>query len=145
MFSLVRCRLALYQRPESFVLPTRAIVCPRPCTVFGVFSILGLDGWCDERHECAVTFRHGACVRKFTDMEMIEIPTASRIVLSVVTKNKEHCLPVLGPNKASHTAKRVADMISGQDTRLHQKIFKSARRVLTHIGLKQWDPLMTHH
>ena len=110
--------------------PTEAVTCPRPCTVFGVFSILGLGTWCDERHECAATYKHGNCDSKFTDLDQIEVPTASRIMLSVVTTQREYCLSATSLDKASHTAKRVAD--TGHNTHLHQKVFKSAKRVLTH-------------
>lgn len=119
---------------RSFTTPptTAAILCHQPCTVYGVFVIVGLSKWCGLEHQCTATFPHGACSRIFHDLEQLRVPTASRIILSSIKKSPDTCRSQTSTEKISQAAKRIADTVLSPGDSRHQRVFKSARRILLH-------------
>lgn len=109
-----------------------AISCPRPCTVFGVFAILGLSGWCEEGYTCIITYKHGTCDKAFQDLDQVEIPTASRVLLSAVHRDSSSCAQPDPHARTSRLARKVADTVAGDNRERHSKVLRSARRVLQH-------------
>ena len=111
---------------------TAAVSCPRPCTVFGVFDILGLTRWCGARYKCMLTVKHGTCEGTFQELNRIDVPTASRGFLSVVTKERRQCTRSNSPRRIARLAKHVADIVATGDAQRHSEVYRSARRVLQH-------------
>ena len=116
---------------------TTAILCHQPCTVYSVFAILELGTWCDLEHQCTATFRHGTCMSAFHDPETLQVPTASRIILSSVKRPTSECTQQDRLGRATRAAKRIADMLSPMTDHRHQRVFKSAKRVLLHVPAQQ--------
>lgn len=104
--------------------PTDAVSCPRPCTAFGVFDILGLSRWCGAKHRCILTVKHGVCEGTFQELDRIEVPTASRVFLSVVSRERRQCTRSDSPRRISRIARSVADMVATGDTRRHGSLQK---------------------
>ena len=118
---------------------TKAILCHQPCTVYSVFVILEIGNWCDLEHQCTATFRHGTCMSAFHDLETLQVPTASRIILSSVKRPTTECMQHDRLGRATHAAKRIADMLSPMADHRYQRVFKSARRVLLHVPAQQTE------
>ena len=79
-----------------------AAACDELCTARKVFDLVGQGAWCNRRHVCRATFVHGVRRRDFADDEVMEVPTASRISLSVQMIKPTACpsiRPVVGVHK----------------------------------------------
>lgn len=111
-----------------------AIACDEPCYVRKVFDIVGQGAWCNRRHICRVTFVHGVCRRNFSDDEIVEVPTASRISLSVQMVKPTIC-PSIRSGVSTHPmaqARQVAQMISVEGSVDFARVVRQAHEVLTH-------------
>lgn len=74
--------------------------------------MLGLADWCDEEHICTVTFVYGVCRRDFYDREVIVLPMASLVRLSVQNRPLHVCDSARRPQDSDHrpVARNVASM-----------------------------------
>ena len=110
----------------------RAVLCHPPCTVYTVFVLLGLDTWCDDRHHCGASYRHGKCGMYFQDLDVIRVPTASRLTLVLTNKARRSCEDNDLPQKAMQAAMQIANRLHTPGTPSHHRAFKNARAVLMH-------------
>ena len=110
----------------------RAVLCHPPCTVYTVFVLLGLDGWCDNRHHCGASFRHGKCGMYFQDLDVIRVPTASSLTLVLTNKARRCCADTDSTQRTIQTAMQIANRLHTPGTPSHHHAFKSAREVLMH-------------
>ena len=108
----------------------RAVICQKPCTAFSVFHLIGLHAWCGVDHHCGVFFRHGLCSMYFQDVEILRVPAASRVVLSVTNRYSRRCMQQDPRNHVHRTAIQIANRLHLPGTPDHHLAFKRAREVL---------------
>ena len=121
----------------------QAIACDEPCTVKKVFELMGLGAWCTRRHNCGVAFIHGVCRKDFKNDEIVEVPMASRVHLSVQLVRPTTCAadrasgaqvtvrPTL-PDRSMHQARQVAGLLFSEGTAAYDRTVRQVRDVLRH-------------
>ena len=122
----------------------QAIACEEPCQVKKVFELAGLGAWCTRRHICGIAFMHGVCRRDFKNDEIVEVPTASRVHLSVQLVRPTSCVAegaATMPGVDSHSApapssmmraRQVASLLFPEGTAAYDRTVRQAHEVLLH-------------
>ena len=121
----------------------QAIACDEPCTVKKVFELMGLGAWCTRRHNCGVAFIHGVCRKDFKNDEIVEVPMASRVHLSVQLVRPTTCVadrasgaqvmvrPTL-TDRSMQQARQVAGLLFPEGTAAYDRTVRQVRDVLRH-------------
>lgn len=105
-------------------------MCQHPCTPFTIFFLLGLEAWCERDYHCGVFFQHGLCSLYYQDADLLRLPTASRVTLSLTNRYRHRCQENNPSGHASRLAIQIANRMHVPGTPSHLWAFKAARTVL---------------
>ena len=114
----------------------RAVHCIEPCFVDRLFRLLGLAEWCDDEHVCTVTFVHGVCRRDFFDHDVIVLPMASLVRLTVQNRPLRVCETERRHSVSDHrdVARHVASMVHPIGSSAYRRTVGQALGVLQHAS-----------